>query len=306
MAEVVKDGRASSESDDDSDRSSTLLPPATAAFSGYRPFPPVMNLYSNFTGVVSALKTQRLCGATPDDFLYLVELHFGYTPRGPLNFGQGFYLRNGTTIKDPILAAAGNEFPIPLLIMLFDPETAIKLPPADLEKNPRDMVTETLHASASKDRGVAFRFGIEVGVKRRQREEFEWRKIEDGGKGKGKGEQDPDGGQGHEGLGHTWYKLHRLASNYLQHPGPSAPSSSSSPPPSPYEDDSVVAELSFRNVMNLKHIFKLELKGAGLTGELGDRWRLMVVMTALALHWLRQNGKTKKVTVGAAQKIHSK
>ena len=58
--------------------------------------------------------------------------------------------------------------------------------------------------------------------------------------------------------------------------------------------------------MNLKHAFTLELKGAGRTGELGDRWALMVVMTSLGLHWLRQNGGTKKATVGAAQKIHSK
>lgn len=115
-----------------------------------------MNLYSNFSGILHALKTQRLCGATENDFLYLVELHFGYTPRGPLHFGQGFYLRNGTTIKDPILAAAGNEFPLPFLITLFDPKAAIKLPPIDLEKNPRDMVTETLRASTSKDGGVAF------------------------------------------------------------------------------------------------------------------------------------------------------
>lgn len=86
-------------------------------------------------------------------------------------------------------------------------------------------------------------------------------------------------------------------------PTPLGPSSSSSPP-APNEAD-IVAELSFRNIVNLNHSFTLELKGAGLTGELGDRWTLMVVMTSLALRWLRQNGKTKKVTVRAAQKTHS-
>jgi hypothetical protein len=34
--------------------------------------------------------------------------------------------------------------------------------------------------------------------------------------------------------------------------------------------------------------------GVGLTGELGERWALMVVTTALGLYWLRQHGKTRK------------
>ncbi|KAH6853212.1 hypothetical protein B0I37DRAFT_358777 [Chaetomium sp. MPI-CAGE-AT-0009] len=164
MPNAGKEKRPSESSDSDQ---STIDLPATAAFSGYRPFPSVMNLYGNFSGVLQTFTTQKLCGATGDDFLYLVELHFGYTTRGPLHFGQGFYLRNGTTNKDPILAAAGDEYPIPYLIKLFDPKTSIKLPPLDTEKNPRDMVTEILHASSGKEYGVTFRFAIEVGIKKR-------------------------------------------------------------------------------------------------------------------------------------------
>ncbi|KAK4666195.1 hypothetical protein QC763_406050 [Podospora pseudopauciseta] len=97
----------------DSDQASTFLPTG-AAFIGYRPFQSIMNLHSNFLGVVNALKTFKLCGATEDGFLYLVEAHFGFTPRGPLHFGPGYYLRNGTSPKSPILAATGDEFPLPL------------------------------------------------------------------------------------------------------------------------------------------------------------------------------------------------
>jgi hypothetical protein len=242
-----------------------------------------MNLYGNFSGVLKAFTTQKLCGATEDDFLYLVELHFGYTTRGPLHFGQGFYLRNGDTTKDPILAAAGDELPIPSLVRLFDPRTSIKLPPLDTEKNPRDMITEILRASNGKEHGVTFRFAIEVGIKKRHREEFEWRKT--------KGSKEVGG---HE--TQNRYTLYRLASN---------PPLASSSAPAP-DDREIVAELAFRNVMNVKHIFTLELQGAGLTGELGDRWTLMVVMTSLALHWVRQHGKSNKATVGVAQMIHSK
>lgn len=128
-----------------------------------------MHLYSDFSGVFKALKTQKLCGATENDFLYLVEVHFGYTPRGPLHFGHGFYLRNGTTMKAPILAGVGDEYPLPFFVSLFDPKTSVKLPPLDPERSPRDTVTEILHASTSKEHGVVFRFAIEVGTKRSQR-----------------------------------------------------------------------------------------------------------------------------------------
>ncbi|KAK4242309.1 hypothetical protein C8A03DRAFT_29572 [Achaetomium macrosporum] len=264
----------------------------TAAFIGYRPFPQVMNLYANYSsaGVLSAMKSHKLCGATESDFLYLVEYHLGYTPRGPLNFGRGYYLRNGTTFKDPILAATGEEFPIPLLVSLFNPTTIVKLPPLDMAKNPRDMVDEVLRAGASKKHVVIFSFTIEVGVKRMQRESFEWRKAP-----AAPGEKQEEGGHKVK----TRYILHRLAPGY---PAPS-PSASSTAEQTDSDSD-VVAVLACNHFLSFTHLFTLELKGAGLTGELGDRWILMVVTTALSIHLLRQLGKTGKVTVGAAQKIH--
>jgi hypothetical protein len=59
-------------------------------------------------------------------------------------------------------------------------------------------------------------------------------------------------------------------------------------------------------VLSLNHLFTLELKGAGRTGELGERWTLMVAMTALAIHWQRYYGKTNKTMVSAAQNFDGK
>jgi hypothetical protein len=242
-----------------------------------------MNLYANFSFLFSALKSHKLCGATEDGFLYLAEAHLGYTPRGPLHFGGGYYLRNGTTFQDPVLAAAGREFPIPLLVSLFTRDTIVKLPPLDERKNPREMVNEVLRAGFSKEHGVTFGFSIEVGAKRIRRESFERRKAPAVARGRRE-----DGAQTTKAL----YTLHRLAlSSATEHTD---------------EDCEMVAMLPFNHILSLTHYFTLELKRSGLTGVLGDRWALMVVTTALGLYYLRQIGRTGKATVGAAQAIHGK
>jgi hypothetical protein len=296
--EAARLSRSDSESDGDS-----IPKPSRekeAAFIGYCAFPPVMNLYVNYSGVFTALTSHKLCGATETNVLYLAELHYGYTSRGPLNFGQGYYLRNGPSSKDPILAATGSRHSVPLLVILFDPKTDVFLPPLDIEKNPRDLVTETLRSTASKEHGVAFRFCVEVGVKRRKREEFEWRKEA--------GKQEANNG-GHGDAKGTRYTLIRLAPSGSPAVAASSAAASSSSSPQCTSGDGgceVVAELLFRNLWSVKHIFSLELLGAGRTGELGERWNLMVVMTTLSIQFMRQVGKTKQATIGVAQKLHSK
>ena len=236
-----------------------------------------MNLYASYSiGVFKAMKTYKLCGAA-QDILYLVMVHLGYTPRGPLNFGRGLYLRNGTRFRDPILGAAGQAAPLPLPMTLFNPKTDILLPPLDTDKNPTDKIRETLHASTSEEHGTAFKFAVEVGVKGIQRETFEWRKLTTTGKG-------------------SRYELHRLVTD---EPGPATSSCSRS-----LENATdVLADLNFENWLSINHLFHLELKGAGLTGEMGGRWTLMVVMTALGILWQRYYGKTNKTMVSAAQKF---
>ncbi|KAI0448398.1 hypothetical protein F5B21DRAFT_121862 [Xylaria acuta] len=246
------------------------------------PFPARLNLYATFSGFLKALTTHKICGASADDMLYLIQVHPGYTPRGPLHFGRGLYLRSGTSFNDPILTAAGEVFRLPLLVSLFDPKTAVLLPPLDREKNPRDKVTQVLHASAGKEHGVAFKFAIKVGAKTIQRVEFEWRKAV------GKELEEPAHNGG------SRYQLYRLAAN-----SSTMPSSSSCSPQD--GGTGVLAGLRFEHLVSFNHLFTLELKGAGVTGELGERWTLVVVMMALGIHWLRYNGKTKTATVKVAQ-----
>ncbi|KAL2147144.1 hypothetical protein VTI28DRAFT_574 [Corynascus sepedonium] len=277
------DNERPSSENDDLDRTSTKVLPV-AAFTGYRSFPAVMNLYANYSGILEAMTTFKLCGSSASDVLYIAQIHFGYTSRCPLHFRRGIYLRNGTSLKAPILAATGEVFRLPLFLFLFDSKTSVMLPPLDMEKNPRDMVTELLRASITKEQAVAFRFTVEVGTKRIQREEFEWRKSN----GKETGVREKG----------ARYELRPLATTL------SALASSSSSFP-PEDGSNILAELTFDNVLSFKHLFTLKLMGAGLTGEMGDRWTLMVVMTALSIHWLRQNGKTNKPTVAAAQLFNS-
>ncbi|KAK4151875.1 hypothetical protein C8A00DRAFT_35445 [Chaetomidium leptoderma] len=267
MTDTLKQDQGCSDSESEPDGQPGPSREKTAAFIGYRAFPPVMNLYVNYSGIFSALTTLKLCGASQNDFIYLVQLHVGYTSRGPLNFGRGYYLHNGTTTKDPVLAAAGDEFTVSYLAKVFDPTGIVLLPPLDMTKNPQDMITETIHSSATKEQGVSFRFAVEVGVKKWRRESFD------------------------------------------NSPGGGVSSSSSTSPASPAQADEstqIVAELVFDSVLSIKHIFNLEIKGAGLRGELGERWALMVVMTALSLYYQRQTGRTKKATVMAAGKMHGK
>ncbi|GAB1312853.1 hypothetical protein MFIFM68171_03063 [Madurella fahalii] len=244
-----------------------------------------MNLYSNRSGIMDVLTTVKLCGASEDDFLYLVKLHTGSLPTGPLRFRPGWYLRDGTSSKAPILAAVGDKSRQLLLLSTFSLDSAILLPPLERDATPHAMVTEMMHATTTAagdgDKTVAFRFSIEVGVKSLEREEFEWRKTKDE---KGSG-----------------FVLLRLA--LPSDPARPSPGTSSAPLDSGYE---TVVELVFAKMTSWKHIFSLELKGTGRTGELGSRWTLMVVATALRLYWLRSYGKTNKTTVGVAEKMKGK
>ncbi|GAB1315503.1 hypothetical protein MFIFM68171_05713 [Madurella fahalii] len=250
---ISNEGKASLE--DSICPTSSRLP---AAFSGYRLFPPIINLYGNPSGVIDILTTFKLCGADKSDLLCIVEIHQGFTPRGPLHFRPGLYLRNGTSTDAPVLAAAGDDAREPLLMSTFSVKSFIMLPPLDIEVNPPDLVTEIMHATTSHGT-VSFRFPIEVRPKMKCREEFEWRKTR---------ERNAD-------TQHSRFILTRL-------PPPSTASSSS---PSPQEGSEMLAELVFRNVMSLNHLFLLELKGAACSGEMG---------------------KTNRADVGIVQKLRGK
>jgi hypothetical protein len=140
-----------------------------------------------------------------------------------------------------------------------------------------DLVHETMHAvTVPTDKGVAFRFSIEVGTEQAYRQPFEWRKIKDPVTKKG------------------GYKLVRQPSG-----GEVAGASTSQAGASSHVDEETLALLTWPKGLEwFKMAFTLEL----LTGAFGERWSLMVVITAARLVALRYNGKTTKGAVALSEK----
>ena len=285
--------------DDDAPKSRTqqLGITDTAIASQRHPFPPVMNFYSHW----GQFKTGNLCGATEADRLYLVEVHTGYSGSGPLGTRPGLLLHNGMSKTDPILAAAGATSQWGVRAYSFTNESIIMMP---LAGHTEDFVQEQMRASIGAAKQVTFSFSIEVshhvdgGRQEVRRERFEWRKVE-----KGTDDRAKEGG----------FKLVAAASSAANGKPPAdisgaSSSSAASSPPSPAATDGhdalaflIWGKSSF--MAKSQQILALKLLGRGQSGELGERWTLMVVMTALQLWSLRSHGKTTKGIVAAGDKV---
>lgn len=258
----------------------------------YHPFPPVMNLYSNYPSlsnlsrILDSLKTLKLCGANEKEFLYIVEVTSGtFTSNAnPLGARPGLCLHNGISIKDPILATAGDTSQH--AITTLDRKSVILLPSTGFGHGEEGMVEEDLIAVAGKGAAgegggrVAFQFEVEIGTGEgeKQRERFEWQKGCDLNGGKAKG-----------------FRLVRL-SRVGDAAGTGLGPSSTAKGDEGGHDRAVVAELVFAKITSLKHALTLEFKGVGRSGELGEGWTLMVVVTALRLFALRASGRTTKMS----------
>lgn len=261
----------------------------TATSSPYRQFPPVMNAYYQWPSI----KTFNLCGATKEDRLCVVEMHTGYSGTSPLGLKAGLLLHNGMSTKDPILAVAGDESQFAARVYAFNANSAIMLPPLEARASHRAMTTEIMRPSATSDNGVTFVFSIEVGEKL-QRERFEWRKFK-----KGDGDEASPGG----------FKLLRLSSSFKKTDTSTGGSSSkgdcSSSPTG--NDCEVVALMTLtRSWAKMKHPFSLELTGSALSGALGERWTLMVVITAVRLWSLNVQGRATKTGIAVGEKLQAK
>ncbi|KAK1989658.1 hypothetical protein LX36DRAFT_705683 [Colletotrichum falcatum] len=130
---------------------------------------------------MTGIKTFFLCGASRDERLFLVEIHTGLSRKGTLGARRGMVLHNGTSNKDAILAAAGDNAVFAGRAYAFNSATVVYLPPLEPQASIHPMVTEAMRAGLVGD-DVVFRFSIEVREKQ-QRERFEWRKIKKGGEG---------------------------------------------------------------------------------------------------------------------------
>ncbi|KAJ5199769.1 hypothetical protein N7491_009434 [Penicillium cf. griseofulvum] len=248
--------------------------------SRYGSLPLTMNVHGQWT----KWKSLNLCGATAKDRLCLIEMQTGYSGKAPLGMRTGFLLRNGMSNKDPLLAAAGDESQG---LHAFNPDGIVFLPPLDPDPKSDRMDTELMRAEPGANNDIAFHFSIEVGEKQR-REEFAWRKVK----------------KGEDQVKRNGFKLVRLSSSgqTSQPSGSNVQNSSSSSSPVAGKDGETVAFLGWVMAFpSMTHAFTLELVD-GQSDALGDRWTLMVIVTAIRLYTLHVKGKTSKFVVDIGKK----
>ncbi|KAK2040480.1 hypothetical protein LZ31DRAFT_42291 [Colletotrichum somersetense] len=215
---------------------------------------------------MTGIKTLFLCGASRDERLFVVELHMGFSRKAPLGARNGLLLRNGTSNKDAVIAAAGDDVPFAVRVYALDkPITIVRLPPLKPRANPCGMDTEVMRAGLAGN-DVVFLFSIEVGEKQ-QRERFEWREIKKGG-----GDATEPGG----------FRLVQVSNRRKGTASTSCCGAAS--------DAEVLALLLWSpGLPKMTHPFSLQLQGRAMS--MGNRWSLTVVMTALRLWELHIQSK---------------
>ncbi|OTB16650.1 hypothetical protein K445DRAFT_21604 [Daldinia sp. EC12] len=248
--------------------------------SPYRPFPPVLSAHYQWKMITPVFHL----GDTTDKRLFAVKVHTGFSGYGPGR--PGVVLHNGPTDKHPMLAAAGDEYYASSLSL-----NGIITLPSLSDGTAERTCTEILRAATSLDT-VVFRFSIEVGPNNNElwREDFEWRKS--------KGNEDKDL------VDAPWkcgFKLFRLS--------PQTGKGSNTPNETlqkiATKDQELVAVFAWSNTLHLMDPFKIEFRGNGKTGALGERFALMTVITGLRLWGLRAQRRTSesKVAAGEAREV---
>ncbi|KAK8084683.1 hypothetical protein PG997_005954 [Apiospora hydei] len=234
-----------------------------------------MNFYSQMN--LSGLKYAHLCGDTKGDRLFVFGVHTGYSGSTPLGTLPGLILHNGLSHKDPILAGACDESQWAARVYAFNLKSIILLPPVEAAPESKEMVSE-LMTTTTNDEGVR----------------FEWRQFK-------KGSQhgaDKDG-----------FKLLSFSPN-------TEDSGESSTGPSTTAAAVVTAKSAGSGALamitwaklgsKINHPLSLEFADDTVPVLFGERWTLMVVITALRLWALRVNGRGKKSTVAIVEKIRGK
>ena len=106
-------------------------------------------------------------------------MHTGYSGKGPLGNMAGFLLHNGTSTKDPILAAAGDESQAAFRVYSSNTDSVILMPSMEPCATSKPMVTERMRVTTLADYSVVFCFSVENDDKMGL-EKFEWRKLKKG------------------------------------------------------------------------------------------------------------------------------
>lgn len=226
-------------------------------------FPPSFNAYYQW----KFTKTFHL-GLTKDQPLYAVRTHTGWSGT------PGIVLHNGPSDKDPPLAAAGNE-------SRWSKHSVVILPP--LPGSDAESSTEFMRTNVSW-KTVTYPFTIEVGDENNlRRENFEWRQS--------RGEEIKELDKHSRG-----WKLVRLGSNASGPGGERGERALGATS----DGKEVVAVWTWHSGWSLTKSFKFQFLGSGLTGELGDRWAVMAVVTALRTWYLYHEGVSNGSASAAA------
>ena len=192
-----------------------------------------------------------------------------------------------------MIAATGQESAGSGGYLHFNPRSAVILPPPSRsdrpprpEKTTVQMATETLRAVRLEGPGGQVGFDISMvlvgpGAEGQQwRVGFQWRKKEEGYEMVRLGVSGVSGGRVADGGGKRYDG----------------------------DEDEVVALLKWPGhaLGWVAKMFSLELKGSALSGALGERCVLMILITACRIWMLRSAGKTTKGYVAAGEKTHRK
>lgn len=245
------------------------------------------------------IKTFYLCSEDPNERLYAVKIHTGYSGKLPLGSRPGTMLYGDQTMAGPVVAATGDESASAARSYLFNLESIVLIPALPSSKvitmTREGLVTERMRARTLDNGDVGFRFAIEVGSieEKLRREEFEWRKIDKGT------DKEPQGG----------FRLVRLGEAVPAAPSANAASSSSAASSAPSRSPAgqeVVAVLEFGQRGTGLQLIVRRLGSGVVGGGLGDRWALMVVLTALRLKMLSAAGRTGRRHVAIGQKLYGK
>ncbi|KAI0142249.1 hypothetical protein GGR57DRAFT_394623 [Xylariaceae sp. FL1272] len=292
--------------------SSHPLPPYPSSSSPqsltYCKIPPQMRIY--YTWRPSGFKTFFVCGSGGEsDRLFTVKVHTGYSFSPPLGMKHGLHLYNSaesSPTENCLLAAMGDSSLFGSVVL--DNDSLVYIPPlpaahGGAASTGASFANEVMRARTTPNGGVGWCFAIEVNDREKiRRERFEWRRVN---KEKAKEPKSDDGEEHFENGG---FKLFRLAGTSADHQNDTAGEGSSSRLASNNEEvGELLARFTYRSLLKSpKHPFDLELVGEGVKGGLGERWSLMVLVTALRLWYMHVNGKTKRSSVAATEKIMGK
>nr|KMM71611.1 hypothetical protein CPAG_07914 [Coccidioides posadasii RMSCC 3488] len=252
--------------------------------SPYHPFPTALSAYYQW-------KITRVfhLGDSTNHKLYTASTHAGISSKGP-NI-PCVVLYNGPSDKDPALAVVSEQkgwnLKSPISVITLPPLTPSSGPGLNLTIDPAaqgdtSSVTEIMRASVLTDRKtVVFRFSIEVGRDGFRRERFEWRKLKT---------DDPD-------YAKRAVKLLRFRSS------PTSASSKDGSGAASFEGNGsdgwgdgceveVVAVFEWKPVWSMNKPFNIRFMGSGKTGELGDRWAVMAIITGMRIWFLDSQNRT--------------